>query len=277
MKKIIRVFPRRTNATPTDEDVRINSAPGLFDECDEVHISCTFTWDIRHAEWLAKQWQPVATVKVGGVAFGSKGGDFVPGMYLEQGYVITSRGCPNRCSFCSVPIREGNAIRELPITDGYNVLDDNILATSEEHFNAVIKMLKRQKNRPIFSGGLEAKILTADRAKKILNLNPKEMFFAYDTPNDYEPLVAAGKMLKELGYKRESRRARCYVLINYKNDNFEKAEKRLLQAWSAGFFPMAMLYRDHNGFYQKGWKQFQREWASPIIVGYKLKQLGLLK
>jgi len=33
---IIRVFPRKTKATPTDEDVRINCGPELWDDADEV-------------------------------------------------------------------------------------------------------------------------------------------------------------------------------------------------------------------------------------------------
>ena len=57
-------------------------------------------------------------VHMGGPAFNMPGGDFVPGMYLKKGYVITSRGCPNRCWFCSVPRREGGRLRELPITEG---------------------------------------------------------------------------------------------------------------------------------------------------------------
>lgn len=48
---------------------------------------------------------------------------------------------------------------ELPITDGYNVLDDNLLACSEKHIHDVFDMLKRQKEKPIFTGGIEAKIL----------------------------------------------------------------------------------------------------------------------
>lgn len=40
----MRVFPRRTNATPDDEMVRIGE-PTLFDECDEVHVSVAFDWD----------------------------------------------------------------------------------------------------------------------------------------------------------------------------------------------------------------------------------------
>lgn len=53
-KRIIRVFPTKTNATPTDELVRIRETPSFFDEADEVHVSVTFTWDIPIAEWLAE-------------------------------------------------------------------------------------------------------------------------------------------------------------------------------------------------------------------------------
>lgn len=42
-KRIIRVFPTKTNATPTDELVRIRETPSFFDEADEVHVSVTFT------------------------------------------------------------------------------------------------------------------------------------------------------------------------------------------------------------------------------------------
>lgn len=56
MKRIIRVFPARTHATPDDDLVRINAIPSLFDEADEVHISVAFTWHLKWAEWAAKQW-----------------------------------------------------------------------------------------------------------------------------------------------------------------------------------------------------------------------------
>ena len=39
----------------------VSAKPSFFDEADEVHVSVTFTWDIPIAEWLAKQWEPVAT------------------------------------------------------------------------------------------------------------------------------------------------------------------------------------------------------------------------
>ena len=36
--ELIRVFPRKTKATPDDEKVRVNCFPQLTDEADEVHI-----------------------------------------------------------------------------------------------------------------------------------------------------------------------------------------------------------------------------------------------
>jgi hypothetical protein len=41
--------------------------------------------------------------------------------------------------------REGNIVKELPITEGYNILDDNLLRCSEKHVKKVFEMLKKQK------------------------------------------------------------------------------------------------------------------------------------
>lgn len=266
MSRIIRVFPRRTNATPDDNLVRIATTPSLFDEADQVHISVAFSWDIPWAEWAAQQWSSIAPVKVGGPAYNEPGGDFVPGMYMKKGYVITSRGCPNRCWFCAVPKREGYVLRELPITDGWILTDDNLLACSESHIDGVFEMLARQAHRPQFVGGLEAALLTPSVALRLKALHPDSLFFAYDTPNDLEPLIAAGKMLFDAGFTKASNILRCYVLCGYKGDTFDKAQERMGQAWNAGFMPMAMLYRDTEGKYSKEWKQFQRQWANPIIT-----------
>jgi hypothetical protein len=276
-KKIIRIFPRRTNATPDDENVRINTTPKLWDEADEIHISVSFSWDIPVAEYLAKQWAPIAPVLVGGPAFNEQGGDFIPGMYMRKGYVITSRGCPNRCWFCSVPKREGGVIRELKITEGWIVTDDNLLACSDQHVDKVFEMLKRQPEQAQFCGGLEAKLLTPSMAEKLRAIKPGRIFFAYDTPDDYEPLIEAGKMLFNAGFSQKSHVMRAYVLCGYKNDSFERALKRIHDTWRAGFVPMAMLYRDYTGEYDKKWKQFQREWANPFIRGAKLKEIKINK
>lgn len=276
-KQIARVFPRRTSATPDDELVFTGLLPieilATGGGIDEVHISCTFTYDIPNAEALARSWECLGIpVKIGGPAFGDRMGDFVPGLYIKRGYTFTSRGCPNHCWFCSVAEAAHGKIRELPITDGYNILDDNVLATSEEHFRAVIEMLKRQPERPIFTGGIEAKILKPWQAELMKEAKTKRLYCAYDTPDDLEPLVQAGKIFRDAGFTITSHTLCCYVLIGYRGDTFEAAEKRLIQTIRAGFVPYAMLYRDKDGETAPEWRAFQREWCRPIIVGKKVRE-----
>jgi hypothetical protein len=268
--KLIRVFPRKTNATPDDENVRF-SEPGLFDEADEVRVSVAWTWDKRRGEELAEAWEAIGSkVTIGGPAYDDPGGEFEPGMYVKKGYVMTSRGCPNHCWFCSVPKREG-AIRELKIKDGYNILDSNLLACSENHIKLVFEMLKRQPERPRFTGGLEAVRMKPWIAEELRCLKPDTAYFAYDTPDDYEPLISASKMLIDVEEFPNTRRAyMCYVLIGYQGDTFEKATKRLHQVLDLGFMPMAMLFnKAENKPDKKEWIKFQREYANRVIVGSK--------
>jgi len=265
--KIIRVFPRKTNATPDDENVRVNVPPGFFDEADEVHVSVAFTWDLRRAEWLVKQWSPVAPTKIGGPATGERAEGFTPGMYIKPGYVITSRGCPNRCWFCDAWKIEGNAVRELPITDGWNVLDSNLLACSEDHIRKVFIMLNRQSIKAQFTGGLEATILKDWHVELLAWLKPARIFFAYDTPDDYEPLLNAAKMVFESGFlSPASNNVRAYVLIGYKGDSFTEAEKRLRAVLDTGMFPMAMVWRNKQGYRDPLWVKFAWPWSRPACI-----------
>ncbi|MFR8000055.1 MAG: hypothetical protein ACLU5L_07565 [Flavonifractor plautii] len=97
------------------------------------------------------------------------------------------------------------------------------------------------------------------------------MFFAYDTPDDYEPLIAAGRLLRSEGVTQTSHRAACYVLIGYPGDTMDAAEKRLLDTYRAGFWPFAMLYRDASGKQAEQWHKFQRLWVRPQSVYYRIK------
>ena len=268
---LARVFPRRTKATPDDDLAFVGDPPLFVPEVDAVHVSVTFTWDIPEAQRLAKTWEKVAPVCIGGPAMGTRGEDFEPGNYLKSGYVITSRGCPNRCWFCSVWKREGNA-RELPITEGWNVQDDNLLACSREHILAVFSMLKRQPVRAEFTGGLEAARLEAWQAELLFGLKPAQMFFAYDTPSDWEPLRSAAELLCHAGFRKDARsQCRAYVLVGYPKDTMEAADTRLRRTWDLGFLPMAMLYRDDEGKYDLSWRRFQRLWARPALMRTRMK------
>jgi len=274
MLKLARVFPRKTKATP-DDALAYYGPPDLFAEADEVHIDVTFTADKCRAETLAEDWRQVAPVRIGGVAYGDPGQEFVPGRYIKLGYTFTSRGCPRRCWFCSVWKRDP-VPRLLPIQDGWNILDDNLLACPEPHVRAVFAMLRRQPRRIEFTGGLEARALEDYQVGLLADLRPQpNCFFAYDPGDPFDTLKSASDRLLAAGFTGCSHRLRCYVLIGYPKDTFQLAEQRLRQMLGIGFTPHAMLWQPETPAAEKyrpqpEWKSFQRLWARPAIIHAKV-------
>jgi len=274
VNRLIRVFPRRTKATPSDALAYVGP-PDLFAEADEVHISVSFTYDKAIAERLAEAWRWVAPVKLGGVAYGDDSLEFIPGRYVRPGYTITSRGCPRRCWFCGV-WKKWPSPNLLPIVDGWNILDDNLLACPRHHVEQVFAMLRRQERRVEFTGGLEALALEDYQVDLLAGLVPRpNMFFAYDPGDAFETLEHAARRLLAAGFTPQSHRLRCYVLIGYPKDDLTAAEARLRQMLSIGFTPMAMLWRPETPSQERWrpapeWRSFQRRWARPAIIHSRL-------
>ena len=269
--RLIRVFPRRTKATPVDALARCGP-PDLLDTADEVHVSVTFTDDKRRAERLAELWSRIAPTKIGGVAYGNDSLEFIPGRYIRSGYTITSRGCPRRCWFCGV-WKKWPTANPLPIHDGWNVLDDNLLACPEWHVRAVFAMLHRQRTRVAFTGGLEAAALQDYQVDLLAGLHPRPaMFWAYDPGDPFETLEYAARRMLAAGFTAASHRLRCYVLIGFPRDTFAAAETRLTDMMRIGFTPMAMLWRPDDVPSQercrpsRDWHRFQRQWTRPALI-----------
>lgn len=258
--KIIRVFPRRTSHTPSDDMVFVGDPPLDRPEADEVHVSCAFTWDKLKAERLKLAWgQYYPEVKIGGPAYDDPCNSFTPGMYLKQGITTTSRGCNNQCPWCLAWKREGK-IRELPIAPGRYVQDNNLLQCSPAHIDKVFDMLRNQ-SRIQLTGGLEASRITPRIADRIRGLRIKQVFLACDTDGAIKPLQ---KALKLLQLPRD--KARCYVLIRYDPDEtMLHALIRLLQVWEAGAKPFAQLYQppEKRIVYPVEWSRFIRTWQRP--------------
>ena len=261
---IARVFPRKTAMTPTDPDVYIGEPTIFTPHYNEVHISVAFTWDKPEAERLLPLWKDCADkVLIGGPAYNDPGGEFTPGRYVKHGALMTSRGCPNKCSFCYVPKREG-ALRELTIHSGNNILDNNLLACSDMHIDQVFAMLKTQKAVQ-FTGGLEAARVTDRIVDLLRGISLNQLFLAYDnTARRKYVAKAAEKLSKYFPMVK----LRCYVLIGYGNDTLDAAEGRLHDAARMGLLPYAMLYRDDGGVVQNTpkWRQLKKLWSRPAAT-----------
>lgn len=265
---MIRVFPRRTKWTPTDELSFVGDPPLWRPIEHPVRVSCTFTWDRPEAERLARSWSRFyPDVQVGGPAYDDPGGKFIPGMFVKSGVTITSRGCIRSCGFCLVPQREGR-LRELPIRDGWDVADNNLLACSRRHISRVFRMLHRQPEPIHFSGGLDARLFNDWHADLLRSVRLKVAYFACDSRAGLPHLEKVAKLIGDISREKK----RCYVLIGYNGETLQEAEKRLRAVYDLDFLPFAMLYRSPNGnAWTEEWTKLQRTWARPAAFKAKMK------
>lgn len=269
---ILRVFTKRTSFTPTDELVRIGR-PTLFDrgiECDEVHISVPFTWDKPEAEALAEEWAFLGKpVKLGGPAYHSEAGEFTPGMYIKKGVTFTSRGCNNNCPWCGVREIEGK-LREIPITEGHIIQDNNFLQCSRAHKEKVFDMLRGQHGIS-FRGGLEPDLIDDHFINGITSLRIAELWLACDTDAALPTFRKACEKLKQAGFPRW--KIRCYSLIGH---DMEKEEARNREIYLAGAIPFSQLERDfttEKTVYSKEWRAFERTWQRPAAINAHMRDV----
>lgn len=271
---IIRVFPRRTKATPVDSMAFVGDPPLAFmrPANREVHVSCTFSWDLPEARRLAASWgKHYNRVFLNGPALGHEGYHFTSGMYLKSGYVITSRGCPNRCTKCLVPGREGR-LRVLPIEQGYDICDNNLLACPRTHIEKVLGMLGHQRERARFTGGLEAKRVTPWFVRALSEVRLDVAHTAYDRPEQAEHVERAVKMIQDAhgwvpGTSR--RKLGCFVLMGHAGDTIAEAAKRLEWVRSLDVRPFPMFWQPNGPTRRdepKAWKEMMRPYRRPSIA-----------
>jgi len=255
----IRVFPRKTKWTPEDELVFIGDPPLFRPAQMPICVSVTFTWDIPEGQRLLRAWsQYYQNITIGGPALDDPGGEFEPGMFVKDGVVETSRGCPKKCEWCFVPQREGK-LRELEIKQGYIVIDNNLLACSRSHLAGVFLMLSEQTKAAQFKGGLDATLFQPWHKSLFDSIRVSEMFFACDTVEAIKPLERVANLLNGISIEKK----RCFVMIG-REETIEEAEKRLQKVYTLGFLPFAQLYQPREKIqYPKDWRDLGRKWSRP--------------
>lgn len=272
MKRIIRVFPRRTSLTPDDGMAFVGDPPFELwrSDADEVHVSVTFTWDIEEGNRLAAAWgEYYDKVLVGGPVFEDHCyprpyAEFVPNMYVKQGVTFTTRGCNNNCPWCMVPFREGKLVEDRDFAPGNRVQDNNLLQASRGHIRRVFEMLSVQRRAAVFSGGLDARLMDDWFVEHLKGIRVDTLFMAADTVGALRPLERALGLLKDLGRRKK----RVYVLLGYDGESIDQALERLEAVWNMGGMPFAQLYqpRDVMIQYPKKWKRLARTWSRPAAM-----------
>ena len=245
--------------------------PGLRpDWADVIHVSVTFTWDMAEGAKLKAAWQacyPGIPVLLGGPAitqYVCAGAlTFYPGLYIRPGVTFTTRGCNNRCPWCLVPEREGK-LRELDVTWGHIIQDNNLLQASRSHLDNVFAMLQYQRKAAVFSGGLDARLITDTIADDLRGLRIDEVFLACDTDGGIGPLRQAIQRLSFL----PRRKLRVYTMAAYNGETIDQATARMEAVWEAGGLPFCQLYQPADRWidYPPEWKALHRTWSRPAAM-----------
>lgn len=167
-------------------------------------------------------------------------------LYNEtKAYGFLTRGCPNNCSWCIVPQKEGKLVKNSDINEFWNgqkeviLLDNNVLAS--EHGLKQIEKIIDLKVKIDFNQGLDARII-AD-SKSIAELLSKVKWIRYirlacDHKNQIPFIEKALENLNLYGIKNY--KIFVYMLVKEIDDALLRA--RFLK--NKGCSPFAQPYRN---------------------------------
>ena len=248
-------------------------------ENGKAYLSVVFSWNMsqafQRAAWYKAQGYDVI---VGGPAVYYRPNYFdgvarVENFNSEQVHrhnpdaTFTSRGCIRDCQFCIVPHSEGKLVEleDWPIRP--IVCDNNFLATSDRHFNSVIDKLLILSNVD-FNQGLDARLITKERANRLSELKMKWVRMAWDHKGLEKQFMRTFELLNNAGIKPY--KIRVYCLIGW-YDNPKDALYRLQKIKDLGARPNPMRYQplnsdQRNKFVGPHWtdaelKDYMRYWS----------------
>lgn len=231
-----------------------------------LYLSVVFTWHLLEAKSMAREHK--GKVIAGGPAvklmpcYISKFAEvnlesLIPPLEFHNPLAtFTTRGCPNRCSYCAVPSTEGE-FKELKSWPNKPIVcDNNLLASSRSHFDKVIDRLKCFPYID-FNQGLDARLFMKHHASRIAELKKVKVRFAFDSLKMESKVKDAIEISRESGLKDFG----VYVLIGF-DDTPEEARYKLdkVREWKIWPNPMRFQPLDSlkiNSYVLNGWSDFE--------------------
>lgn len=143
----------------------------------------------------------------------------------DHAYGFLTRGCPNKCSWCIVPEKEGDIKANTDIDEFISdkksavLMDNNVLAS--EHGIKQIEKIIEKKIKVDFNQGLDARLIDDTMAKllsKVKWLKPLRM--ACDSSAMISPVKKAVKLLRKNNCTPKY--YFCYVLIKDIDESLER-------------------------------------------------------
>lgn len=254
-------------------------APTSWTERRILHISIPFTWNLPVVRDLLLQksflWDMAF---VGGPAIALmpeflKGipkvtiGETMPGVLqrVNPQATRTTVGCPNACAFCGVKrINAERSFRELEDWPDLPVIvDDNLFAASQKHFDKVIDRLIKW-GWCDFNQGVDSRLLTDYHAERIAQIKKPMIRLALDSMAYADDWMKAVDLLRQAGIAKGN--IRSYALVGFNSNPAEAWERcqfiekhvdKVLPMW---FHPLDAMISNTVTLTQKsfGWSHFER-------------------
>lgn len=254
---------------------------------ERILISVIFSWDVPWVKWIQKN--APCEVEIGGPVFPKTldpSIDEIPPDYslypISYSYLITSRGCPNRCSFCLVPKIEPK-LRVIqnwrnhfhPHAKEAVFIDSNFLAQSSDHVHAVCNYLSENHIRTDFNQALDP-MKIPEYIFDLKKINWKVIRIAFDERREEAEVAEAMRLIRK-HITTDHRKITVFCLVGFR-ESFEDNLYRIQKVIDWGGTPFAMPYKSPksktralNGELQNlvRWANKPRLWRSISFGEYR--------
>lgn len=196
-------------------------------------------------------------------------------------YGFLTRGCPRGCFFCHVEAKEGRASRKVADLSEFwrgqkNIVlcDPNILACRQ--WKDLFQQLIDSKATIDINQGLDIRLMSTEAAEMLLQMDIKNIHFAWDKYEDKKFIVPKFKQFKEIT-QIDYRKLTVYVLTNF-DTTHEQDLERIYLLRDLGFTPYVMIYnKDDFIISDKNGKPITMKPYNILLKKYTIQQIEHFK
>ncbi|MFP4403844.1 MAG: cobalamin-dependent protein [Candidatus Woesearchaeota archaeon] len=181
--------------------------------------------------------------------------------------VKSTRGCPNKCSYCAVHMLEGNEMFFRNYKDTFNEIkskydegiknfifwESNLLVNCKNHFEKILDLIIKNNLNIDLSApeGLQPNLINYSLAEKMkkagfskihlpLETSTKKIEQQFNRPSNLYFFKKAIKIFKKAGFSGKN--IICFILFGFANDKLETVIDSFIKTWEEGCVPKIMPF-----------------------------------